>query len=175
MEPTSTQPLSRGQRLQSLNTEAGGRAAPGFFERIRQRENLEDEARAFLKSEGDARRMIRNAYQRAVRSGEYDPQLLAAKTSMDERRSAIDRNFKKGMESPEEATANYLQDYYEKEKLNPTGKRPEAFDSRLAEMYKENTDLLNPDKLSEALQAALDEARKKQDEALSPSNSEVAE
>jgi|688.fasta_scaffold386953_2 hypothetical protein len=166
MEPTPTQPLSRGQRLQSLNTEAGGRAAPGFFERIRERENLEDEARAFLKSENNARRMVRNAYQRAVQFGEYDPQLLVAKNSLDERRSAIDRKFKTGMESPEEATTNYLKDFYEKEKLNPTGQRPEAFDSRLAEMYKENTDLLDPDKLSAAMKAALAIAQKKQDEAV---------
>jgi len=166
MEPTPTQPLSRGQRLQSLQTEAGGNAAPGFFEKIRQRENLEVEARSYLRNEGRARRMLRNAYQNAVQDGRYDPLLLQAMSSIDDKRDRINSQFKRGMQSPEEATADYLQDFYEKEKLNPTGQRPEAFDSRLAEMYKENTDLLDPDKLSSALKAALDEARRKQDESL---------
>ena len=172
MDPTQApqqfqqpQEQTRGQRLSSLNTVAGGRAAPGFFERIREREKLEDEARSYLRSEANARRMLRGAYRRAVQSGEYDPQLLYAYNDVKNKRSEIDGKYKQGMESPEEATANYLKDYYDAEKLNPTGKRPEAFDSRLLEMYRDNTNL-DPNAMSEAWKEAMKQAEKDLEESI---------
>lgn len=124
--------MTRGQREKENYTEVGGDAAPGFFDRIRQREKLEDDARTFMRGEQDARRMIRSAYRKAVRRGEYAPDILFARNSMNEQRDNRNEDYKTGMRSDFDATMAFLSDYQDANK-----EKPSPFSAELAGMTSE--------------------------------------
>jgi len=148
--------MTRGQREKENYTEVGGDAAPGFFDRIRQREKLEDDARTFMRGEQDARRMVRSAYRRSVRRGEYAPDVLFAKNSLNEQRDNRNKDFKTGMRSDFDATMAFLGEYQDANK-----EQPSPFSAELAELTGDNDGLRKADDI-----AAAEELRKKQEEEL---------
>ena len=148
--------MTRGQREKENYTEVGGDAAPGFFDRIRQREKLEDDARTFMRGEQDARRMIRSAYRKAVRRGEYAPDILFARNSMNEQRDNRNKDYKTGMRSDFDATMAFLSDYQDANK-----ERPSPFSAELADLTSELEGFRKAGDI-----AAADELRKRQEEDL---------
>jgi hypothetical protein len=64
--------------MKAATADVGGQAAPGFFERIREREQLQQQAQSALTNELRAARMIRSAYREGVRGGRFDPAVLSA-------------------------------------------------------------------------------------------------
>lgn len=150
--------MTRGERDKNLYTDVGGEAAPGFFERIRQREKLEDDARTFMRGEQDARRMLRNAYRKAVRRGEYEPDLLYAYNSMKEQRDNINEKYKTGLRSDFDATMEFLGEFQD------ANKKVEPYSAELAGLEEGNQKIRDEDI------AAAEELRKNQIEELENKN-----
>jgi hypothetical protein len=148
--------MTRGQQSKEDYTTVGGEAAPGFFERIRQREKLESDARTFMRNEGDARRMLRNAYQRAVRRGEYNPSLLYAHQSLRAARDKRNEQYKTGLKSDFDATMDFIREYQAANK----NEEAEPFNRKLLELTEGNNTLRE-----EGIIAA-EALRKKQEEEL---------
>jgi hypothetical protein len=146
--------MTRGQQSKEDYTTVGGEAAPGFFERIRQREKLESDARTFMRNEGDARRMLRNAYRRAVRRGDYEPDLLYAYNSMKEQRNNINEKYKTGLRSDFDATMDFIS------AQQAANKNIEPFSAELADLRDGNNKIKDEDI------AAAEALRKKQEEEL---------
>jgi len=91
-----------------------------------------------------------------VRRGEYAPDVLFAKNSLNEQRDNRNKDFKTGMRSDFDATMAFLGEYQDANK-----EQPSPFSAELAELTGDNDGLRKADDI-----AAAEELRKKQEEDL---------